>query len=307
VAVERRNLLEVAANKVRELERQITDLQERLRERETERAEAAAHLQEMDAKVNELQKQAETDRLNLRNNKDRLRERQQDRERAVIRRKEAYRQSIFQFLEGVEKSLTTLALATQQRQSKAASLDAFKKARHNDHVVANLCDARDEWRSVLKTVAVPAVQETASAELAKIESEIERRFPGALELEEGARPEERIEDLFFVRQKTTGEIRLFVPLSRKAWDSLSKEDGGVLQQTAMHLLWTLIQSLGLRTESARIRADSFWTITISGNVAEEAQKREITMTLPGGGSVIFILSPLPSEIEEAITDETFAT
>jgi hypothetical protein len=181
---------------------------------------------------------------------------------------------------------------------------ALEEARHRDARVGGLWEAREEWRRILSGPLSVLVRTTAQEALKRSEAELEKLFPGALDaaLEESSNDE--IAELYYKPNSADGALRLFLPVAESAWKSMAAGGHGVESALASQLFWQFAKSLPVKMDNSEYLVEDGRCLLRTG-LGEQAigEVGTVRVSLGLGGSVAFILSPLPSEILEAMGDE----
>lgn len=220
------------------------------------------------------------------------------------RLKGAHAESLRKYLAGLCGTLVEAQRAATEMHEAKAALEALRAARHQDGEMASLCEAREEWQRLLKGAAVPAVLEAGRREIQRIEAEIERRYPGALQAEAVAgRDAGIIEELFFIPKGRGSRVTVCLPLDRGTWDRLEAGDAGDDIAWAVELAWEIRKQLNVDWDSSKFRLDERLGSPVLETVAgAEFGQHHVEMSLRGGGVASFILSPVPTEIAEAFSE-----
>jgi hypothetical protein len=221
-----------------------------------------------------------------------------------VRLKLAYAESLRKYLAGLRGTLLQAQRAAAEMHQAKAALEALRAARHQDGEVASLCEAREEWQRLLKGAAVPAVLETGRRELQRIDGDIERRFPGALQAESIAgRDRGVIEELFFIPRDASGRVTVCLPLDRASWDRLEAGQEGDEIAWGVELVWEIRNQLNVDWVASRFSFDERLGSTVLEVVGgSEIGQQTVEMSLRGGGVASFILSSVPTEIAEALNE-----
>jgi len=213
-------------------------------------------------------------------------------------------------LEALEKYLKQqaeqvhAAFSTQEQRAKIMmEFEAFKKARHSDPEIAKLCDQRDELRKFLNTATVSGVKGMLEESLKAIEDQIIKKFPNALQVPENAFKDSQSEDLLFYCDRN-GKAVFLLPVRAGDWDAAGKGEITESANNTMCLIWNMIQELDLKTHDGDF-------ISVQGHpaFASRFDLEEVAIlqgfNVKSRDSVVlrFVLSALPSELQEAITYE----
>lgn len=276
---EKREAKEEAERLLKE-SRSDTDRAEALYRRETEkRDEEIAHL-----------RQIETEKLQLES-----------------RLMEAYRRSVDVYFTDVEKRTQQALVSEEERNRRQIEAEAFKKARHEDHEIGNLCDQRDQFRELIRLATVPAVAEALKRELQRVELALDGRYPGALAIDEKVTPVMLVEELYFL-SGTDGAFRVILPIGRQTWDEAAAGNVEHEVTCAMKIVWEMIKALNLSSEDGAFQIENGHCVFRAHSLTADdlATKGGFSLKL-GNTNIAFRLSPLPAQIQEAMRHETTAS
>jgi hypothetical protein len=243
----------------------------------------------------EQKSQQEVETLLLKLNKERE-EKQSELRRGLL---EALEQYLKQQAEQVHAAFST----REQREKAMQEIEAFRKARHSDSEISRLCDQRDELNRFLNTSTVVGVKGMLQNSLKTIEEQIDKKFPGALKISETAVKDNPLEDLLFYCDRSNKAVFL-LPVRPDDWDAAGKGETTESVNNTMCLVWNMIQELKLKKKDGDF-------INVRGHPAfasnfdlEEAAILEGFSVKSGDSEVIqYVLSPIPSELQEAINHE----
>ncbi len=189
---------------------------------------------------------------------------------------------------------------------RAAREAAFnlEVARAKDSSVAALWDHREEARSMLATVRAQALRVKIEDERARIEKEIERRFPGALSVEANL-PDSALEELLLTIAPN-GDALILLPMDPAVWNALEAGRQTPGEAQAIRLVWELGRALG-RSEAApevvRIGTPEILAVRFPGGPPEGDQV-EINLD---GMPCTFLIASLPKVVEEALHAQNSAS
>ncbi len=315
---ERKRRLREADLKVTESQRVVEELDREWQELERRRSEAHTRL------MKEREEKDETKRL-LREAQEATEKAQRDhqKERSSIRKidteaeeaednKARQQEHLWEALEAsLDIHLQELAATIEQvfenekeRQERLAAFEDFKKARHEERKIGDLCDQRDELRKLVNTATVPGVKEMLQDSLRRIEDELEKRYPGALGLVSPPPDRGHVEELHYYRGDS-GKAVFLLPITQSAWEAVESGDRGAAATVAVRLIWDIIRGLGLTKENGEFIFDGRRCIFSSKLDVEHVTElyEGFKVSLPGAVTLDVVLSPLLAEIEEAVIYE----
>lgn len=306
---ERERTLRDSQLKVQEIDRQIKELQARLRERQKEHERVEAEYS--------AAKGAAADRLR---DGQRARKEAEEWERKVAEVRERIQTYQMRLREerraALRKYLAALWTRLLEADRKAASgmearaeLDRLNRARHDDPRVAELWEARQEWLRIAQSAGPPPVRETARREVQKIEEDLERRFPGALKVATAGTLDD-LEEVYLCPRAAGDGWKLLLCIPAEICESLNAGESASTQGLAARIIWAFargIQNEGGHGEPWRSRFDvqqGYLVMFVDGGPENIKDRETIAVALSGGGRVTFMLSELPTEIRGAMNDET---
>lgn len=298
---ERKRTLGEATRRVQDLEGQIRALQVRLNERIDEERLARVSVQTVEQELGELHR-ANQDKLAIAKAGDeKITKCQAEKLRHRQRLMEARRSALTSYISDLWSRLIAVDESQEALGEKLLALQAMRKARHEVPKVAGLAEAREEWLRIVSSAVIPSVKNTARSELQKIEDELARLFPGALEVERRAPGRAEIEELFYSQLDGEREAWLILPIPGAIY--LELETGGVEREhdLAMRLLWALTRAVPFAGAAGFELRHGRTVLRTSRDEVELSDALELQ--LGNECSVSFIVSPLPSEVQEALRDE----
>ncbi len=299
-----RKQFETMANEVRQ---QISLLETRLKEREAELGKASDLVKETENLIAQQRRSAEIEYSTAQGLIQELAKCEQERARQQRRLAEARRSALNECLGDQWARMVELTRSQEHRLHLIAARNALDAARHDDPEVSALYEARTEWKRILASPVPSLVMNSARAELERVESELDKRFPGCLALDPKAVSVDEIEELFFSISEPGLETVSLVhlPFGGDTWDSVSRGDGDPRAHLAVRMAWALITTLGLSSDNAEfVREGARCVVRVNRNLARVTDT--VTLPLPQGGTVSFIMNPLPNEVREAFNDEDTA-
>jgi len=208
------------------------------------------------------------------------------------------------YLDDLNGKLFRMVEQSHNRKCSKEQFERFKKARHENEDVAKLCESRDEWQRILKSIMVPAVKESVERELATIESEIKKQFPGALEFSAGSGGEEFIADLYYYNDSKDRCVILLPIKGSECPDEETNKDKA-RSSFVISLFLQLCQQLAVKPETGRFFVDGndgYYRLVLADrkNPLPDLKENYLIIELPDGEVATLVMATLPSEIMEAI-------
>jgi hypothetical protein len=291
-------------NRLDEIERQRQDILERWAEKQDAKEQAEGLLRESRFETERALGvlRAETD------SRDKaaalLNEIEADRLRYEGQLKDAYRRSVDMYLRELEKRVEHAFAGEEERNRRQLAAEAFKKARHEDNFIGDLCDQRDQFRELIRVATVPAVADTLRRELARVEQELDKRYPGALSIEEKMPSVMSVEELYHLID-SEGLVRVLLPISRKVWDGISRGETGPEATCAMRLVWEMISGLELKSSDGEFcfENDHCMFVATGLNADDMTIRGDFTLRLRNSATLTFRISPFPAEVQEGLLYE----
>jgi hypothetical protein len=286
-----------------EVERQRARLVERLLERREEREKAHRLVKEAGHSTDEAQhviKQVADSKVSLAKQ---LEEAEREANHVRERLRESALRALNVHLLELERRLDQAFAGHEDRQRRLASLEAFKKARHDDRRIGDLCDQRDQFRELITMATVPAVKETLNAALKKIEDELERRYPGAMTIGDTVPEVSLVEDLHYYTDGD-GKGCILLPISATVWSRIQEGDTGTACTRAMRLAWGLVKGTGLKPGDGQFCCIRDRCLFIGNFSGEELSILDaFSLTMPGSVKLDLRFVPLPTEVLEGVLHE----
>ncbi len=206
----------------------------------------------------------------------------------------AYQQQVWEQLLACQQSESDIA-------SKRAAREALDAARRDDPVVADLFEARAEWRLIVQSSASEPVKRTAAQELTRIDRDLESRFPGALEAIDRNMGREELQELFFMPVDADGACLVFLPVPEQVWSDVRMGSTDSLANLAMHLCWAFIKALRLSDVDSRFFTyDGLCVLHVARAFEDLNRLGSVPLEFSPHSKVDFVLSPIPSEVQESL-------
>jgi hypothetical protein len=224
-----------------------------------------------------------------------------------VRLKEAYRRSVEIYIREMEKRIEQAFASEEERNRRQEKADEFKKARHEDQHIGDLCDQRDQFRELIRFATVPGVAETLRRELERVEQELESKYPGALSIDIKMPPIMSVEELYFLIDPD-GFLRVMLPISEQVWNGISKGATDAEATCAMRMVWGMISGLELTSSDGEFRFENGYCmfVTKSLNADDMTIKGDFTLQLRNSTTLTFRISPFTAEVQEGLLyEETY--
>jgi hypothetical protein len=217
---------------------------------------------------------------------------------------DAYRRSVDIYLRDLEKRVEQAFAGEEERNRRQLAADAFKKARHEDNYIGGLCDQRDQFRTLISFATVPAVADTLHRELARVEQELDRRYPGALSIDEKIPSIMSVEELYYFIDPD-GILRVALPISGQVWKGISEGEMGAGATCAMRMVWEMISGLELKSDDGEFRFENGYCMFVAQSLSADDMtiKGDFILRLRNSATLTFRLSPFPAEVQESLLYE----
>ena len=207
------------------------------------------------------------------------------------------------YLANQAEQLQKVFLSREQLAKEKREIEEFNIARHKDPAIAELYDQRVELKKFLANTVVPGVKQVLQASLADVESKISQKFPAAFKTDEPRLLDKKIEELLYY-MNNDGNAVLLLPISDTDWESLSKKDGPAKASRILCFWWSLINELKLKSQDVSINTQGKYIALETRFSAEEvAILQEFGLKCENSEVAHFLLTPVPSELQEAICRE----
>lgn len=289
--------------RVDEIERQRQELIERLMERRDEKEKAEKLLRDVIQTAETEQHTVREARSTIDTVARTLDDVEKDKEHSKGLLRSASINSLDIYLAELSRRLDQAYASEEERQRRQAALEAFKRARHEDREIADLCDQRDQYRDLAGRATVPGVKATLQEALDKVEEELQRRYPGALSLQDTVPEVGSIAQLPYLTDADEAVI-VFLPIAESVWRAV--ENGEVVPATnrAMQFVWSLIEGLGLKPSYGEFRSDRGRIVfRLDAKCCDLGALTTATFSMQTPKGITFALSPVPAEVKEAVAYE----
>lgn len=217
--------------------------------------------------------------------------------------REAHRLSVDIYVRELEKRVEQAFAGEEERNRRQTAADAFKKARHEDNYIGDLCDQRDQFRELIRLATVPAVAETLRRELERVEQDLNRKYPGALSIDEKVPPLMSVYELYYL-VGSDGLLRVVLPITEPVWNGIRSGETGAEATCAMRMVWEMISGLELRSNDGEFRFENGYCMFVANELnADDMSIREFILRLRNSATLTFRLSPFPSQVQEGLLYE----
>src|SRR5579875_61080 len=292
-------------HEIDELERQRLELVDRLLERQQERQTSDALLREIHGSIEKVEKQIRSAREDVEAKGRELRKVEEDRERYRSKLGESYRSALVTSLDEQRRRIAAMFASEEERRKKQAIVEQFKRARHEDSRLAELCEQREQYLQFVGQATVPGVKATLEREMSKIEEQIEDVYPGALHGLEDPAITTSEEDLYYYADES-GDVALLVPVDKATWDAFAAGSQVEPCYEAAWLLWNLVKELKLKPSDGQFASSDFGCVFRSNLGMDLVPALGGFACKLGVGSVYFNLVAMPNEMQEVMSNEAAA-
>ncbi|MFI5399075.1 MAG: hypothetical protein ACHQ9S_26385 [Candidatus Binatia bacterium] len=306
VSDEQSNSVRLVQSKISEIERQLQELRSRLEERREELKRCQQEHTETEFQISEQRKRERNEHDEAEALERKVTEAEAALQRDADRLRDARRAAVSAYLDELWKHLLEHSASAQQRSVATDTRQKFEQQRHQDPELASLWEAREEWKKIVSSSAPTLVLQTAKTELARVENEINTRFPGIFDALTVDRGLAEIEELFFRQEGDAGTVWMPLPIPMAVWKAIEEGGSTLPEQVGMRLVWSIAKAVSPSTHSSEFGAQGAHGYFTTDRLPEAVIKADpVVLQLPGGGRVDLILSPFPPELAEVFGDEHF--
>ncbi len=232
-----------------------------------------------------------------------LEQQEENRTRHLAALRRAYVQAFSDYLVHLAGGVTEALSEEETRQRRIAEADAFKRRRHQDPEIGDLCDQRDQYLGLLAMATVPRVKEEMQRLLSGVEESLRQLCPGALDLGDVAPIGGFVADLYCLRS-SQDRLSIVLPVDAACWRQMRDGVANPTVTASVRLVYALAKGLGLKPGDAEFDLRQGWCVLHAELDEEEASILTATpLPVPGFEALQLRFSRLPSEIEEAILHE----
>ena len=289
-----------------EVERRRGSLLEQLNELNGNKDAAKNSLSQIEQESNKAQKDIFNEDKSIERFDKQIDEKEKERSRFDERIRWAHVSAFKSFLKDSNSLLEQYFKRITSRKANFDAAERLRNKRHVDKCVGDLCDARDEWNKIVKTASVPGVKAAANNELKRIEIEIEKMFPGALEIENSASENNPTTELYY--HENEEETILFFPFLEKQWNSMEQGNIDNSIYTFGRFIELIIKESKFSYNDAHLKCENDMVQLVSkfglGNLKG---KNDLTFSIIGKDNMTFILSRIPDEVYKSLNYEEATT
>ncbi len=216
--------------------------------------------------------------------------------------REAQLGAIDNYVCDLEARIDEILLKQDERSEKLAARRRLTKARGENPEIGSLCEQREEILRFLPDTRVPGVKDLLRQQIEKIEAELQRRFPGALDVDSEAKEARTIYETYYYAD-STGKAMFLIPISAKRWRNIQVGDRDCEQ--AVRFLWSMIDGLALEPSHGTFILNGTKCLFASTIDYEDVEAMEsFKLHLEDGSRIDFRLLSVPHEVQEVLSDET---
>lgn len=301
LVTEAREKVAEVQQKLEEIERQRSELIDRLMERQAEVEKVKGLFDQANKATQNAQSAVKEARDAIGLAEKALEDSQKEKARFEEQLKHALVQALDVHLIELAKRIEKAFEDHEARRKHLAAVESFKKARHENRRIGDLCDQRDQFVQILgKMATVPGVKDTIRSALQNVEREIEKLYPGALAAESVQPDAGLIEDLHYFTSRD-GKATMILPIPESASKAIQAGGSNPEANRAVHILWNLIQGAELKPTDGEFRYEGKRCIFAS-NLDPDilALLENFRVPMPVTGTLEFRFVALPGEIQEAL-------
>jgi len=297
--------------RVKELETQLDTIAQRLRELEEEKdhleAERPQIVDELTAVEEELERRrSDKERLTeqIADLKALLREAVEERKalREELRQRE--REAFQAYLSGTRSRLKKLAAVGKDLAEKRAMRRKLEEERHRDPAVMSLWERRVELRKLLGETRIEANRKILEGLLREVEQEIEKRFPGSLEVESLGPDSISQETLYAVHDSKSNTITVILPINKNDWFLLNEDHTEPYLVLLLRIGWSLAKTIAVAPPDCLLKVGSVgWVIAAFNNPETNIIGGAISVPLEEGESLTLRIKSLPPQLEDLLRHE----
>lgn len=303
LVTEAEDRLKEAQDKLDEIERQRQEILERLIEKRDAKEQAEELLKESRQETERAFSIVRTETERRDKEVRLLHEIEAEKVQHESRLRDAYRLSVDIYVRDIASQVEQAFAGEEERNRRLIAADEFKKARHEDPHIGDLCDQRDQFRELIRFTTVPTVAETLRRELARVEQELDRKYPGALSIDEKVPSVMLVEELYYL-VGPDGLLRVVLPITEQVWNGIRSGETGVEATCAMRMVWEMISGLGLKSRDGEFCFENGYCMFTAKDLgADDMSIREFTLRLKNSAALTFRFSPFPAQVQECLLYE----
>lgn len=302
---ERRKTLSLLNAKVIELEKQIKELHERLKERKVDLNLALQNEEITRDRITDRRKRERESIEKITKLNEKIIDCENETTRQQKRLTQAKLTAFSVYLDSIWKQLCDYLITSDVKSSKIEALKLLEIARHEDPKVGNFWEQREAWNQIIASPVPPEIIEKAKIEKSQIEAILDKEFPGALEaLEMKSTENDIILEFFYSSPIEMSLPCIYLPIPIDICNNINLGLSGEFETLAIQIIWAISSSVKHSKEAATFKDDREYCIFNTGmDVVELEQQEYIRIKMPNNGSAAVILSQLPADIEEAMRCE----
>lgn len=186
---------------------------------------------------------------------------------------------------------TIIRLNTERSQLEKSYLarQKLEEDRHNLHNIREVCEAREELQKLLRNPLTDAVKNLLVEELKKKEEELNRKYPGALNVDVANKPPEELVELYF--RETDRGYYFFFPLTESLWGNGVESELNL----ASKLIWDIADKLNLQKSDGTFGYSKGVCYLCRPLATNRFDTLEVPM--PNGATLSLYFEALPEEIQ----------
>jgi hypothetical protein len=206
------------------------------------------------------------------------------------------------YVQDVWRRLLDMDAKEHEHREARSERRRLEDQRHKDPKVADLWEAREEWKRIVDSSVPTLVRAEATRQLEKVEGQIDQLFPKALSVSGTDGVIEDICEIFYECVPGEKTIWLGLPVLPSIWDQPADGQSTAAEDLAIHMVWAFARAFPPCQKQSRVsRGDWCWRFALNGLMDEIRDADPVVMELPGGGRASFLFSELPSELRGIIS------
>jgi hypothetical protein len=174
----------------------------------------------------------------------------------------------------------------------------FEVARHTDREVMSAHEERLELKALLDTTQLEAVRDLLLQRLRAVEEKLSVRFPGLLDAQPPPEDEEILE-AFFWYDSEADLTRLVLPLPASCWITPPADLGDRRGEMLCRVLWAFVQGLGQTVPSVEFERDLV-VLELHGDHSGRVAEVFFEIRISASRKATFMPTPLPPELAEVL-------
>lgn len=212
--------------------------------------------------------------------------------------------ALFSYLSTVRQRFLTYSTKSKQMEEKRRMRDAFEEERHQNGNLMELWESWRELRNLYDAQEIPSVRQGLERLIEENEQEIEKRFPGALEIENLEQDQPCEDFLVASYDERTSKTTVLLPISSDDLDVIENNPTDSSAEAFLRLAWALGKAADTSPERTMVDVGNHgWAVARFKEGARQLVGEAFDVPLAGGGVHRFIIDPLPTELESVIDSE----